>query len=104
VPLPGGRLALAVWGAPERNPWAAIGGMLLVRRAHMAPPEPGAPGVFSVASEEHTSGRARSAMVIRGLADQRREAIKEQLAEAFAPCTVDGGYELPGVCLNAMAN
>jgi hypothetical protein len=47
---------------------------------------------------------ARSAMVIRGLADQRREAIKEQLAEAFAPCTVDGGYELPGVCLNAMAN
>jgi hypothetical protein len=36
-------------------------------------------------------------MVIRGLADQRREAIKEQLAEAFAPCTVDGGYELPGV-------
>ncbi|HEX6584465.1 MAG TPA: methyltransferase domain-containing protein [Thermoleophilaceae bacterium] len=53
---PGGRLALAVWGPPERNPWAAIGGMILVQRGHMPPPEPGAPGVFSMASEEHTRG------------------------------------------------
>ena len=34
---PGGRLALAVWGAPERNPWAAIGGMIFVQRGHMPP-------------------------------------------------------------------
>jgi SAM-dependent methyltransferase len=53
---PGGRLALAVWGAPERNPWAAIGGMILVQRGHMPPPQPGAPGVFSMASEDHTGG------------------------------------------------
>jgi hypothetical protein len=26
-----------------------------------------------------------------------RKAITAQLAEAFAPFTVDGGYELPGV-------
>ena len=51
---PGGRLALSVWGAPERNPWASIGGMILIERGHMPPPEPGAPGVFSMASEEHT--------------------------------------------------
>jgi ubiquinone/menaquinone biosynthesis C-methylase UbiE len=51
---PGGRLALSVWGAPERNPWASIGGMILVERGHMAPPEPGAPGVFSMAREERT--------------------------------------------------
>jgi len=44
------------------------------------------------------------ALVIRGLPEQEREAISEQLAEAFAPFTVDGGYELPGVCLNAMAD
>ena len=49
---PGGRLALSVWGAPERNPWASIGGMILVERGHMPPPKPGAPGVFSMASEE----------------------------------------------------
>ena len=49
---PGGRLALSVWGASERNPWASIGGLILIERGHMAPPEPGAPGVFSMASEE----------------------------------------------------
>jgi SAM-dependent methyltransferase len=51
---PGGRLALSVWGAPERNPWASIGGMILVERGHIPPPEPEAPGVFSMASEERT--------------------------------------------------
>jgi ubiquinone/menaquinone biosynthesis C-methylase UbiE len=53
---PGGRLALSVWGAPERNPWASIGGMILIERGHMPPPDPGAPGVFSMASEERTRG------------------------------------------------
>ena len=134
---PGGRLALAVWGAPERNPWAAIGGMILVQRGHMPPPEPGAPGVFSMAGEEHTRGLLESAgftgirteevpvafpfgdvdeymswasdvagpfaMVIRGLPDKELAAIREELAEALAPFTADGGYELPGVCLNAVA-
>lgn len=51
---PGGRLALSVWGTPERNPWVSIGGMILVERGHMPLPEPGAPGVFSLASEERT--------------------------------------------------
>jgi SAM-dependent methyltransferase len=51
---PGGRLALSVWGAPERNPWASIGGRILIERGHMAPHDPGAPGIFSMASEERT--------------------------------------------------
>ena len=51
---PGGRLALAVWGAPERNPWATIGFGLLIERGHMPPPEPGAPSPFAMASEEQT--------------------------------------------------
>ena len=38
---PGGRLALSVWGAPERNPWASIGAMILVERGHMPAPQPG---------------------------------------------------------------
>ena len=49
---PGGRLALSVWGTPERNPWASIGGRILVERGHMPPPDPAAPGAFSMASEE----------------------------------------------------
>ena len=51
---PGGRLALAVWSAPERNPWVTIGFRLLVERGHMPPPEPGAPSPFALASEEVT--------------------------------------------------
>jgi SAM-dependent methyltransferase len=135
---PGGRLALAVWGAPERNPWAAIGGMILVQRGHMLPPQPGAPGVFSMASEDHTRGllgragftavrteevpvtfvfgdvdeyvswasdvAGPFAMVIRGLSDSEREVIRDQLAEAFAPFAVGESYELPGVCLTAVAH
>jgi SAM-dependent methyltransferase len=51
---PGGRLALAVWGAPERNPWATIGFGLLIERGHMPPPEPGVPSPFALASEQQT--------------------------------------------------
>jgi SAM-dependent methyltransferase len=50
----GGRVALSVWGPPEHNPWASIGGRILVERGHMALPEPGAPGVFSMANPERT--------------------------------------------------
>jgi ubiquinone/menaquinone biosynthesis C-methylase UbiE len=51
---PGGRLALAVWSAPERNPWASVGFGLLVERGYLPPPEPGAPSPFALASEQQT--------------------------------------------------
>ena len=51
---PGGRLALSVWGAPERNPWASIGGMILIERGHMPPPSP--------AHRGSSAWRARSAL------------------------------------------
>jgi ubiquinone/menaquinone biosynthesis C-methylase UbiE len=58
---PGGRLALSAWGAPERNPWGSIGGMILVERGHMTPPEPEGPGVFSMASAKRTTALLESA-------------------------------------------
>jgi SAM-dependent methyltransferase len=134
---PGGRLALSVWGAPERNPWASIGGMILVERGHMPPPQPGGPGVFSMASEEHTRAlldgagfrsvrtdevpvcfgfRALEdyeqwvvdvggpfAMLVRALPKDEREVLRTRLTEAFVPFAADGGYELPGVALCAIA-
>jgi SAM-dependent methyltransferase len=135
---PGGRLALAVWGAPERNPWASIGGIILVERGHMPRPEPEAPGVFSMASEERTRAlldgagfasvrteevpvrfafRALDdyeqwvldvagpfAMVVRGLPEDEREVLRARLRKAFVPFATDGGYELPGVALCAVAS
>jgi ubiquinone/menaquinone biosynthesis C-methylase UbiE len=135
---PGGRLALSVWGAPERNPWASIGGMILIERGHLPAPEPEAPGVFSMASEEHTRALLDSAgftsvrteevsvrfafrdlnvyeqwvidvagpfaMVVRGLPKDEREVLRARLREAFVPFAGDGGYELPGVALCAVAS
>jgi ubiquinone/menaquinone biosynthesis C-methylase UbiE len=45
---PGGPLCFAVWRTPDLNPWAAVPAMTLVQRGHMPPPEPGAPGIFSL--------------------------------------------------------
>jgi SAM-dependent methyltransferase len=104
---PGGRLAMSVWGAPERNPWAAIGGRILVERGHMPLPEPGEPGVFSMASEYErwvTEVGGPFAKVVRGLSEPEREAVKSKLTEAFVPFVADEGYELPGLALCAVAS
>ena len=49
----GGALAFNVWTTPERNAWAAVPAMTLVERGHMPPPEPGAPGIFTLANPAH---------------------------------------------------
>jgi SAM-dependent methyltransferase len=48
---PGGRAAFAVWDKPEKNPWAVIPGRAMVELGHAEPPEPGAPGMFSLAGD-----------------------------------------------------
>jgi ubiquinone/menaquinone biosynthesis C-methylase UbiE len=68
---PGGRLALAVWRGPEQNPWVAIAGRILAERGLMPPPEPGAPGMFTLGSEE----RLRSLLHDAGFADSRLEDV-----------------------------
>jgi SAM-dependent methyltransferase len=68
---PGGPVALAVWSAPERNPWISIGFGLLVERGLMPPPEPGAPSPFALASEEHT----RSLLEGAAFGDVRTEEV-----------------------------
>jgi SAM-dependent methyltransferase len=135
---PGGRLALAVWGAPERNPFFAITSMTLVERGHMPPPEPGGPGIFSMANAERTRALLEGAgftavrteevpilfafgdideymslvidtagpiaLILRGLSEDERDAIKARLEEGFALFATDGGYEVPGAALCAVAS
>lgn len=68
----GGRVALAVWGAMERNPWIAIAGISLGQRGHIPPPPPPpAPGPFSMASAERVEGLLREA----GFAEVRLEEV-----------------------------
>ena len=85
---PGGRLALSVWGAPERNPWASIGGRILVERGHLPPPDPQAPGIFSMASEKRTRALLGSA----GFTSVRTEDVPMLLTSATWTSTRDGSW------------
>lgn len=61
----GGRLALAVWDAPARNPWASAPGMVLSERGlmQMPGPVPGSfrPGMFALADADALAERLRDA-------------------------------------------
>jgi SAM-dependent methyltransferase len=78
---PAGRVALAVWGAMEHNPWIAIAGISLGQRGHIPPPPPPpAPGPFSMASAERVEGLLRDA----GFTEVRIEEAHGRFAIADA--------------------
>jgi ubiquinone/menaquinone biosynthesis C-methylase UbiE len=68
---PGARVALAVWAAPEQNPWVSFAARLLVERGHIRPPEPRTPGIFALASEE----RLRVLVESAGFVSLRTEEV-----------------------------
>ncbi len=47
---PGGRMALAVWDVPERNPWTTIAQRSLVELGHLEPAPAGGPGMFALSA------------------------------------------------------
>ncbi|MGA2929457.1 MAG: methyltransferase domain-containing protein [Solirubrobacteraceae bacterium] len=49
---PGGRVALAVWDAPARNPWATLPTRAVVELGLTSPPDPNAPGMFALADAD----------------------------------------------------
>ena len=73
----GGRVALAVWDALERNPWALLPARELIERSLAAPPDPElepAPGPFRLASAERLRELLRARRLRR---DHRRGARSE---------------------------
>jgi SAM-dependent methyltransferase len=56
---PGGRLALAVWAAPERNPFFTVIAAALA--AHVTRPPDGVPNPFSMASPDRTRSLLQAA-------------------------------------------
>jgi SAM-dependent methyltransferase len=67
-----GRVALSVWGDPEHNPWASIPARALLELTGAEPPDPFAPGIFAMASEERT----RDLVIGAGLEPQRVETVE----------------------------
>src|ERR671937_1156024 len=67
----GGCLAFSVWAAPEKNPWASIPGIALVQRGHLPAPEPGAPGIFSMADPD----RIRALVTGAGFGEPKIEQV-----------------------------
>jgi SAM-dependent methyltransferase len=49
---PGGRLVLAVWGPGEENPWLSIILGAVMSHLNAPPPQPGAPGPFSLGDRD----------------------------------------------------
>ena len=135
---PGGRVALAVWGAMEQNPFFTVVAISLVQLGHMPPPEPPGPPVFSMASAERTTALLEGAgfsnvrteavpvlfevpdveeylsvtsdtggpiaLVLQGLSETDREALKANVEGALARFATEDGYRIPGAALCAAAD
>jgi len=67
----GGRVAFAVWAAPQENLWAALPALELITRGHVPPPEPGDPGIFAMADP----ARIADALERAGFADHSVEQV-----------------------------
>ena len=69
---PGGRVAFSVWADPEANPWGSVPTRSLIEHTGAKPPDPHAPGIFAMASEERT----RELLDAAGLRPVRMEHVE----------------------------
>jgi ubiquinone/menaquinone biosynthesis C-methylase UbiE len=95
----GGALSFAVWRTPDVNPWAAMPVMTLVRRGHVPPPEPGAPGMFALGNPDRIRELVRSA----GLAEPELEEIGLTFRYADFEDFLDAIMRLAGPLARAIA-
>jgi SAM-dependent methyltransferase len=68
----GGRVAFSVWSDPEANPWASVPAKALHEHTGIQPPDPQAPGIFAMASEDRT----RALLGEAGLEPSRMERVE----------------------------
>jgi SAM-dependent methyltransferase len=68
---PSGRLAVAVWDEPPKNPWATIPTQALVELGHAQAPDRGAPGMFALSAP----GSLQEALEAAGFVEALVEAV-----------------------------
>ena len=95
----GGPLTFAVWGMPDRNPWAAVPAMTLVQRGHFPPPEPGAPGIFSMGDIDRT----RSLVTDAGFGDPELDEVEFEFHYSDADDVWDALMKLAGPLARAIS-
>jgi ubiquinone/menaquinone biosynthesis C-methylase UbiE len=61
VARPGAQVCTAVWGPPEKNPWATIIMGTIAKHVEMPAPPPGSPGLFRCAAAGYMAGVFRDA-------------------------------------------
>ncbi len=86
---PGGRLTLAVWDDPSLNPWATIPSRALISLGHAEPPNPDAPGMFSLASWEKLEEMLADAGFVEVLIDTVELPRSSDSVAAFVAETLD---------------
>ncbi|MEO8627053.1 MAG: methyltransferase domain-containing protein [Betaproteobacteria bacterium] len=75
VAKPGARVSAAVWGVPEKNPWATTIMGAIGRNVEMPAPPPGSPGLFRCAPK----GFMRDVFAEAGLRDVVEEEISSEV-------------------------
>lgn len=73
----GGRIALACWAAPDKNPWAAIPMGSIRKHLNAAPPPAGTPGLFALADRP----RLQAVLEEAGFKDIVIEPVELSMAE-----------------------
>jgi ubiquinone/menaquinone biosynthesis C-methylase UbiE len=73
---PGGRVAFSVWGDPASNRWASAPAAAYAEHTGAEAPDPRAPGIFAMASEERT----REMLDEAGLRPVRVEQVEMEWA------------------------
>jgi ubiquinone/menaquinone biosynthesis C-methylase UbiE len=89
---PGGRLALAVWSSPERNPWLAVGSRLMVTRGLLPASDPQAPGPFAMADEPRTAAMLADAGFERVRAEEVHVSWRYDDAEHYLDIAQDTSF------------
>jgi SAM-dependent methyltransferase len=96
---PGGRIAVAVWDAPDRNPWASIPMRALSKHGHVPPPDPTQPGMFALAAP----GRLGELLEDAGFAEVTVDAVEILRPAPSIPAFIEDSLEMSGAFRDAMA-
>ncbi len=83
---PGGRLAVACWADPARNPFVTVPMGVLKKHMTIPDPPPGAPGIFAFASADR----------LRGVLEEAgfRDVVVEQVTIPMADFATGAEYDV----------